>query len=674
MSNLVNNCVDDLPHFSKFDPSTINASLTELLDSNLSNIEALLDQNTEYNWDNLIAPIEELQTQLENYWSTVSHLNSVCNTDALRKAYSEAQPKISAYYTSLGQNHKLYSAYQQLDSSQLNLAQQKVISNGVRDFELSGVALAKEQQTRFAQIKQQTSKLSTLFSENILDATQGWHKHISDVEQLKGMPELALSAAKQAAQAKDLDGYLLTLEFPSYLPVMTYCDNRELREEVYKAFSTRASDTKANKQWDNSAIIEELLALRKEQAEVLGFDSYAHLSLATKMANTPQDVLGFLDNLAIHSVDTARDEHRKLAAFAASESNLADLQAWDVGYYSEKLKQKTFSISQDELRAYFPIEKVLKGLFEISSRLFDFSIQELKDFDGWHTDVKLFQVLRNEQVIARFYLDPFARANKRGGAWMDGCRTRRRNLAGDLQLPTAYLVCNFNAPIGDDPALLTHDEVTTLFHEFGHGLHHMMTEIEYADVSGINGVPWDAVELPSQFMENWCWQPQALAIISGHYQTGEALPSDMLEKLIAARNFQSAMAMVRQLEFSIFDYRMHLEYQNGTNFVQPLLDEVRSKVAAINVPAYNKFQNGFSHIFAGGYAAGYYSYKWAEVLSADAFSLFEAKGIFNQQTGQQFLQTILQKGGSEEPLKLFVDFRGREPETDALLRHSGIKV
>jgi oligopeptidase A len=648
--------------------------LTELLDSNLSKIEALLDQNTEYNWDNLIAPIEELQTQLENYWSTVSHLNSVCNTDALRKAYSEAQPKISAYYTSLGQNHKLYSAYQQLDSSQLNLAQRKVISNGVRDFELSGVALAKEQQTRFAQIKLQTSKLSTQFSENILDATQGWHKHISDAEQLKGMPELALSAAKQAAQAKGLDGYLLTLEFPSYLPVMTYCDNRDLREEVYKAFATRASDTKANKQWDNSAIIEELLALRKDQAEVLGFDSYAHLSLATKMANTPQDVLGFLDNLATHSVDTARDEHRKLAAFAASESNLADLQAWDVGYYSEKLKQKTFCISQDELRAYFPIEKVLNGLFEISSRLFDFSIQELEDFDGWHTDVKLFQVLRNEQVIARFYLDPFARANKRGGAWMDGCRTRRRNLAGDLQLPTAYLVCNFNAPIGDDPALLTHDEVTTLFHEFGHGLHHMMTEIEYADVSGINGVPWDAVELPSQFMENWCWQPQALAIISGHYQTGEALPSDMLDKLIAARNFQSAMAMVRQLEFSIFDYRLHLEYQNGTNFVQPLLDEVRSKVAAINVPAYNKFQNGFSHIFAGGYAAGYYSYKWAEVLSADAFSLFEAKGIFNQQTGQQFLQTILQKGGSEEPLKLFVDFRGREPETDALLRHSGIKA
>lgn len=671
MSNIVINSAD-LPLFSTFDPSTINATLTAILASHLLKINALLKQNNHYTWQNLVAPIEELQTELENYWSTVSHLNSVCNTDALREAYSEAQPKISAYYTELGQNHKLYSAYQQLDISLLDKAQQKVVDNALRDFELSGVALASGKQGRFAQIKQQTSKLSTKFSENILDATQHYSKHITDVQELSGMPDLALRAAQQAAHAKGLAGYLLSLEFPSYLPVMTYCDNRQLRQEVYTAFATRASDTSQHKQWDNSPIIEELLALRAEQAEILGFASYAHLSLATKMADTPQDVLGFLDDLASHSVDRAREELRTLEKFAHSESGLNTLQAWDIGYYSEKLKQQTFSISQDELRAYFPLEKVLEGLFTISARLFDFKIEEILEFDSWHDDVKLFKILKDNQVIARFYLDPFARANKRGGAWMDGCRTRRRNLQGELQLPTAYLVCNFNAPIDSDPALLTHAEVTTLFHEFGHGLHHMLTEIEYADVSGINGVPWDAVELPSQFMENWCWQPQALAILSAHYQTSEPLPSGMLDKLIAARNFQSAMTMVRQLEFSIFDYRLHLEDHSGENFVQQILDEVRQQVAAITPPPFNKFQNGFSHIFAGGYAAGYYSYKWAEVLSADAFSLFETNGIFHKETGQLFLKSILHKGGSEKPLQLFIDFRGREPETRALLRHSGI--
>ena len=671
MSNIVINSAD-LPLFSTFDPSTINATLTAILASHLLKINALLKQNNHYTWQNLVAPIEELQTELENYWSTVSHLNSVCNTDALREAYSEAQPKISAYYTELGQNHKLYSAYQQLDISLLDKAQQKVVDNALRDFELSGVALASGKQGRFAQIKQQTSKLSTKFSENILDATQHYSKHITDVQELSGMPDLALRAAQQAAHAKGLAGYLLSLEFPSYLPVMTYCDNRQLRQEVYTAFATRASDTSQHKQWDNSPIIEELLALRAEQAEILGFASYAHLSLATKMADTPQDVLGFLDDLASHSVDRAREELRTLEKFAHSESGLNTLQAWDIGYYSEKLKQQTFSISQDELRAYFPLEKVLEGLFTISARLFDFKIEEILEVDSWHDDVKLFKILKDNQVIARFYLDPFARANKRGGAWMDGCRTRRRNLQGELQLPTAYLVCNFNAPIDSDPALLTHAEVTTLFHEFGHGLHHMLTEIEYADVSGINGVPWDAVELPSQFMENWCWQPQALAILSAHYQTSEPLPSGMLDKLIAARNFQSAMTMVRQLEFSIFDYRLHLEDHSGENFVQQLLDQVRQQVAAITPPPFNKFQNGFSHIFAGGYAAGYYSYKWAEVLSADAFSLFETNGIFHKETGQLFLKSILHKGGSEKPLQLFIDFRGREPETRALLRHSGI--
>jgi len=668
----MSNSPAQLPKFSQIEPSQINAQLDVIISENLQNIETILSQNIDYTWGNLIAPIDTLNDTLANFWSPISHLNSVCNTDELRVAYNEAQPKLSSYYTKLGQNHQLYCAYKNISTADLSVAQQKVIDNAVRDFELSGVALEDAKKQRFGEIKLRTSELSTKFSENVLDSTQAWQKHISDADELVGMPDLALAAAEQTAKAKDLGGYLLTLEFPSYLPVMSYCANRELRREVYTAFATRASDTIENKKWDNSPIIEELLALRLELANVLGFDSYAHYSLATKMAQTPDDVLGFLNKLAEQSVATARSEFDSLALFAKETDNIEHLEAWDVGYYSEKLKKDKYAISQDQLRPYFPMDKVLEGLFNITSRLFNFEITKIDDFDSWHKDVTHYQLSRDGQVIARCYLDPFARANKRGGAWMDVCRTRMRTLSGDLQLPTAYLVCNFNSPVGDNQALLTHDEVTTLFHEFGHGLHHMMTQMEDADVSGINGVPWDAVELPSQFLENWCWQPQALALISGHYQSGETLPTDMLDKLLAAKNFQSAMGMVRQLEFSLFDYRLHLEYQPGESMVQPLLNQIRQQVAAVTPPAFNAFQNGFSHIFAGGYAAGYYSYKWAEVLSADAFSLFEEKGIFHRETGYAFLENILQKGGSEEPAKLFKDFRGREPNTDALLRHCGI--
>ena len=674
----------NLPAFSQLVVSEINPQLDKILHNNQQAIDAILQQAQKsdsdcYSWDNLVAPIEQLNDQLSNFWSPVSHLNAVCNTDELRLAYNEAQPKLSAYYTKIGQNHALYSAYKQLANDSLNAHQQKVISNALRDFELSGVALTTDKKKKFASIKLRTTELSNKFSENVLDSTQAWQKHITDVTELAGMPELALAAAQQAAKEKDLDGYLLTLEFPSYLPVMTYCDNRELRLEVYTAFATRASNTQANQQWDNSPIIAELLDLRHEQAEILGFASYAHYSLATKMANTAEDVLGFLHELASHSVDTARAEFASLSEYAEHESGLKSLRgikAWDIAYFSEKLKLEKFAISDEQLRPYFPMNKVLAGLFEITSRLFNFDIRQVEQFDTWHPDVSLYEISRDQQIIARFYLDPFARANKRGGAWMDVCRNRRIDSDGNLQLPTAYLVCNFNAPVGSDPALLTHNELTTLFHEFGHGLHHMMSKVEYADISGINGVPWDAVELPSQFLENWCWQPQALAIISGHYLSGETLPPKMLEQLIAAKNFQSAMTMVRQLEFSIFDYRLHLEHNiaasQAASRVQPLLDEIRQQVAAIAAPAFNVFQNSFSHIFAGGYAAGYYSYKWAEVLSADAYSLFESKGIFHRETGQLFLNCILEKGGSAEPLQLFVDFRGREPNTEALLRHSGI--
>lgn len=671
--SLINQSTAGLPEFSKISADEINPSIDQILAHNRERIAAITAQDAPYNWQNFVAPLEHLNEHLSNVWSPISHLNSVLNSDALREAYNLCLPKISAYYTELGQNHDLFNAYQSIDRQQLNAAQIKVVDNALRDFRLSGVALDSENQQRFAAIKQRTSELSTKFSENVMDATQGWEKHITDEAELSGLPAMALAAAKQTATAKGKDGYIINLEFPSYLPIMTYCNNRALREEVYTAFTTRASNNGPNAgKWDNTPIIEELLELRHELAEILGFENYAQYSLATKMAHSPSEVIGFLDDLAKHSVEMARSEVASLRQFSQAESGFEQLEAWDIGYYSEKAKQQKFDISQEALRPYFPLPRVLQGLFSITGRLFNISIEPITEFDTWHSDAQLYQISRDNQVIARFYLDPFARENKRGGAWMDVCRTRRRDDNGQIQTPTAYLVCNFNAPIGKDPALLTHDEVTTLFHEFGHGLHHMLTQVEYADISGINGVPWDAVELPSQFLENWCWQPQALALISSHFETEETLPAELLSKLLEAKNFQSAMMMVRQLEFSLFDFKLHLDFQPGETNVQQLLDEVREQVAAVIPPEFNCFQNGFSHIFAGGYAAGYYSYKWAEVLSADAFSLFEIKGIFNKEAGKQFLENILEKGGSEDPLTLFTQFRGRKPNTDALLRHSGI--
>ena len=518
------------------------------------------------------------------------------------------------------------------------------------------------------------SELTSKFSENVLDATQAFKKVVANVDELKGLPESALAAAKQAAQAKDLEGFLFNLEFPSYLPVMTYCENAELRREMYEAFCTRASDQGPNAgEWDNSALIDEILALRFEIANLLGFPQYANRSLATKMAESVEQVIQFLNDLAEQSLPAAQKEFAELKAFA-KEKGKDELDAWDVPYYSELLQQERYSISQEELRPYFPVEKVIAGMFTIVHRLFGISFQKVEGVDLWHDDASYYDVFdSNDQKIAGFFIDLYARENKRGGAWMDECRVRRRTEEGAIQLPVAYLTCNFNGPVGDKPALLTHDEVTTLFHEFGHGLHHMLTKVEYADVSGINGVAWDAVELPSQFLENWCWEKEAISLFSGHYESGDPLPDEMLDKMLAAKNFQSAMMMVRQLEFALFDMRIHAEYdpENGLD-VQKVLDDVRDKVAVNMPPAFNRFQHSFGHIFAGGYAAGYYSYKWAEVLSADAFSSFEEEGIFNIETGQRFKQAILEKGGSQEPMELFVEFRGREPSVDALLRHSGI--
>ncbi|MEH6576240.1 MAG: oligopeptidase A [Amphritea sp.] len=671
-----------LPPFSAIKPEQIEPAIDKLLQGNRDEVARVLAEIDNSpaespSWDSLVAPLEQMNDCLAQAWSPVSHMNAVVNSDELRDAYNACLPKLSQYWTEMGQHQGLYQAYQALADSdayqQLDGPQQKVIDNTLRDFRLSGIALGDEDKKRYGELQQKLSELTTKFSENVMDATDGWRKLINDETELAGLPASALAAAKQMAESKGESGWLITLDFPSYFAVITYADNRELRHEIYTAFATRASDQGPNAgKWDNSPLMDEILSLRAELAKLLGFANYAEYSLATKMAETPEQVISFLDDLAEKGHAVAQQEYKELQDFAREEQSLTDLQAWDISYFGEKLKQARYAFSQEDIRPYFPMPKVLNGLFEVTGKLFDIQIEEVEAFDSWHQDARLFNVLRDGETIARFFLDPYARAKKRGGAWMDDCRVRRRLDDGSLQLPVAYLVCNFNPPVGDDPALLTHNEVTTLFHEFGHGLHHMLTRIEYADVSGINGVAWDAVELPSQFLENWCYEPQALALISGHYQSGETLPQAMLDKMLAAKNFQSGMMMARQLEFSLFDFQLHREYAAGETVVQDVLNRIRERVSVVKPPQFNRFQHSFSHIFAGGYAAGYYSYKWAEVLSADAFSRFEEEGIFNTTTGQDFREQILEKGGSKEPMELFVAFRGREPSVEPLLRHSGI--
>ena len=669
--------VDGLPIFSAIEPASIKPAIEKAIEACKNEIEEVVASN-DYSYKNLVLRLEEVDDRLSKMFSPVSHMNSVVSSDELREAHDACLPLLSEYGTWVGQHEGLYNAYASLKASDefetLSEEQQKVIENAVRDFTLSGVALPAQQKKRFAEIQAKLSELSSTFSNNVMDATMGWTKHITDESQLAGMPESALEAAAQAAHQKDLQGWLFTLDIPSYLPVMLYADNRELREEMYRAYSTKASDQGPNAgKWDNTDIIKETLTLRTELAELLGFASYAERSLATKMADSTDQVIGFLRDLAAKSKPQAEKELEEVRAYAKGKHGVTELAAWDLPYYSEKLKQEKYTISDEMLRPYFPEDKVLSGLFEVVHRLYGLKIIEQPGIDTWHKDVRYFTITDDADALrGSFYLDLYARAKKRGGAWMDECRVRREMTDGELQLPVAYLTCNFNAPVGDKPALFTHDEVVTLFHEFGHGIHHMLTKMSVAGVSGINGVPWDAVELPSQFLENWCWEEDALNFISGHYETGEPLPADLLDRMLAARDYQSAMQMVRQLEFSLFDFLLHSEKGSEVD-VQGTLDKVREEVAVVIPPSFNRFQNGFGHIFAGGYAAGYYSYKWAEVLSADAYSKFEEDGIFNRDTGKAFLENILEKGGSKPPMDLFVAFRGREPNVDALLRHSGIK-
>jgi oligopeptidase A len=668
----------ELPQFSKILPEHVEPAITQLLVEARQTIADKLQSGGPYSWHNLIEPIDEAEDRLNKAWSPVSHMNSVVNSDAMRDAYNACLGKLSEYSTEVGQNRDLYAAYLSIHDSaefaQLDRAQQKIINNALRDFHLSGVDLSAEKQTRYKEISQQLSKLASQYEEHLLDATNAWHKHITHIDDLAGLPASALAQAKQAAETEGKEGWLINLQFPSYLAIMTYADNRDLRYQHYQAFSTRASDQGPHAgQWDNTKVMEQILALRHEKAQLLDFNNYAEYSLATKMAKTTDDVVQFLEDLADKSWRQARRDLAELKEFAATEHNLHDLQAWDIGYYSEKMRQHFYQLSQEEVKTYFPATRVIPGLFSIVEKLYGLQISEIKSFDSWHPDVHFYQILdKNGQLRGRFYLDLYARAKKRGGAWMDDCVCRKLSSAG-LQTPVAYLTCNFTPPTGAAPALLTHDEVQTLFHEFGHGLHHMLTQIDHLGVSGINGVEWDAVELPSQFMENWCWEKEALSLISAHYQTDEALPDTLFEKMLAAKNFQAGMLMVRQVEFSLFDFKIHQHYDptKGGRIYQ-ILQQVRDQVAVVKVPEFNRFAHSFSHIFAGGYAAGYYSYKWAEVLSADAFSLFEEKGIFDRATGESFLHNVLEQGGSDNAMNLFKNFRGREPNIDALLRHTGI--
>jgi oligopeptidase A len=666
-----------LPPFSRITPAQVEPAVDRRLAECRARIQELTSRSEVPTWESFVEPLEEIDDRLSRTWSPVGHLNAVMNSDELRAAYNACLPKLSDYGTEVGQNLELFEGYRAVASQEhLDSVQRKLLENALRDFHLSGVDLPVEKKARFKEISQELSQLTSKYAENLLDATNAWSKLIADESALAGLPASALALAKQTAQERGEDGWLLTLDFPSYMPVMTYADDRGLRRELYEAFCTRASDQGPHAgEWDNTEIMDRILALRHESARLLGFESYAECSLATKMARSSGDVTRFLSDLADRSVTQARRELEEVSQFASEVHGFDGLEPWDLSYYSEKLREHRHRITQEELRPYFPVSRVLEGMFAVVERLFDIRIRETEGVETWHPDVRFFEIRDEAGALSgQFYLDPYARQKKRGGAWMDVCTNRFHSSRCD-QIPVAYLVCNFTPPVGDRPSLLTHDEVETLFHEFGHGLHHMLTRIDYPAVAGINGVPWDAVELPSQFLENWCWEREPLDLISGHVDTGESIPGELYRRMREVKTFQSAMQMVRQLEFAIFDFRLHLEYdpERGGRIYE-ILDQVREQVAVLKPPAFNRFAHGFSHIFAGGYAAGYYSYKWAEVLSADAFSLFEERGVLDTDTGRAFRKSILERGGSAEAMELYVDFRGREPTVDALLRHTGIEA
>ncbi|MSQ52246.1 MAG: M3 family peptidase [Betaproteobacteria bacterium] len=674
-----------LPRYASIRTGHIEPAVETLLAENRALIGAL--SAAPATWSGIVTPLEEANERLGRAWGAVAHLHGVLDSPELRAAYEANQPKIVQYYTELGQNLALFEKYKILKGSpafdSLEPAQRKIVENELRDFRLSGAELPEHDKKRFAEVQEELARICTQFSNNVLDATNAFTVLIEDLAELSGVPADTIAAAREAAQKDGVEGWRLTLKAPCYIPVMQYADNRVLREKLYRAYATRASEFESAGgdavTRDNAPLIMQILKLRRESAKLLGYTNYAELSLANKMAQNPAQVLAFLDDLAKKALPYARRDVEELDDFAREDLHLDRLNAWDLAFVSEKLRAKRYSFSDQEVKQYFPEDKVLLGMFRVVDRLY--GIRVLPDrAESWDGAVRFFRIVdANDVLLGQFYLDPHARETKRGGAWMDEAITRRKTQHG-VQAPVAYLVCNFSSPVGGKPALLTHDEVTTLFHEFGHGLHHLLTRVDYLGVSGIRGVEWDAIELPSQFMENFCWEWEVVKHMSAHVDNGEPLPRALYDKMLAAKNFQAGMQTVRQLEYSIFDMRLHCEFDpDGMKSVQQLIEEVRRDVAVTFPPDYNRMANSFSHIFAGaGYAAGYYSYKWAEVLSADAYSAFEEagkiSGVLDPITGSRFLAEILAVGGSRPAIDSFKAFRGREPKVDALLRHNGMIV
>ncbi len=667
-----------LPRFSAIRPEHVQPAVDATLAHYRAAIDALLANDAPRDFDAVVRAGEELGDRLNRVWAPVSHLHGVADSDALRQAYSAAQEKIVEHASELGQNRELFAALQAVAGSAqaaaLPRAARTLIEHELRDFRLSGVALEEPARSRFREIANELARLATGFEEAVLDATDAWSEAVTDVEDLAGIPESGRAVLRAYAQEKSQDGWLVTLKQPSVQAVLTYADNRALRERVYHAYQTRASDQGPDAgRYDNSARIDRILALRREAALLLGFADAAEESLATKMAPSPDAVFAFLRELAARAKPVAARELDELRAFAADELGITDLQSWDVGYAAEKLRENKYALNEEELKPYFALDPVLDGLFAITARVFGVSLRRRDDVDVWHADVRYYDLLDAQgKVFAGTYVDLYARNGKRGGAWMDVC-VNRFVRGDDTQLPVAFLTCNFAMPTATTPSLLTHDDVLTLFHEFGHGLHHLLTEVDLPGVAGINGVEWDAVELPSQFMENFGWQREALDLFARHWQSGERLPDELFARMQAARHFHAGLFLVRQLEFALFDLRIHREFDpaRGARALE-ILDEVRDEVAVLRPPAWQRFPHAFTHIFAGGYGAGYYSYLWAEVLSADAFSRFEEAGVFDRATGEAYRKAILAVGGSRPALESFIEFRGRAPQPDALLRSYGL--
>ena len=672
----------DLPRFDTFAPAYVTPAIDVLLTKAREVVQTLAAPAATISWENFVEPLENAAEKLGRAWGVVSHLNAVMDTPELRATYNENQPKVTEFWTELGQNLALFDKYKALKASasyaDLSATRKKIIDNAIRDFRLGGAELPAEKKERFAQIQEQQAALSTKFSENVLDATNDYELLITDAARLAGLPEDVQQAAQASAEKAGKSGYRFTLHFPSYFPILQYANDRALRETIYRANATKASELGAKPEWDNTQNIIEILKLRDEEAKLLGYQNFAEVSLVPKMATAPQQVIQFLDDLAVRARPFAENDLAELKAFAKTELGIDKLEAWDFTYAAEKLREQRYAFSEQEVKLYFPEPKVVDGLFRLVQNMFGVAIKADAG-PVWHDDVKFYRIEKNGQLIGQFYLDLYARSGKRGGAWMDDARGRK-SIGVDIQTPVAYLTCNFTEPAVIDgvrkPAYFTHDEVITLFHEFGHGLHHMLTAVDELGVSGISGVEWDAVELPSQFMENFCWEWEVLQHMTAHAESGAALPRALYDKMIAAKNFQSGLQMLRQVEFSLFDMHLHFDYDpNGTKSVADVLAEVRHRVAVVIPPPFNRFQNSFSHVFAGGYAAGYYSYKWAEVLSADAYGAFEeAQGDPNRlaETGLAFQREILAVGGSRSAMESFTAFRGREPSIDALLRHNGM--